>query len=362
MKILILSNHFLTLHLFRLELISKLLENNYEVVISTPASERNREFEKMGCRVIPTKIRRNSVSPFADIRLFFRYLHILKNERPDYVFSYTIKPNIFGSFASRILGIKQICNITGTGNTLLGEKWVKTVIINLYRFSVKTAHKVYFQNKDDLHYFKSKGMVADNFKLIPGSGVNLEKFQKKELPPFENIRFIFVGRIMKIKGIEEFIQCAEEIKEEFPQHTFAVAGFIEETNYKELLEDKVKQGTIEYLGFCKDMPSILEKCHCLVCPSHGGEGLPNAVLEASAMGRIPIGSRVSGIKDVIVEGYNGFLFEPKDQASMCQTLKAFILSSNDLKTEISTNGHKLVESLYDRKNVIQTYLQEIENH
>ena len=145
-KVLILSNHFITLYNFRRELLARLIECGYEVIISTPKDENNTYFESMGCRIIETNVDRRGINPFKDTKLILSYINIMRRVKPDIVFSYTIKPNIYGSIASNLTGCKQVCNITGTGATFIKQNFVSAIAKLLYRISIKKAYKVLFQN------------------------------------------------------------------------------------------------------------------------------------------------------------------------------------------------------------------------
>ena len=173
-KILILSNHFITLYNFRRELISRLIERGHKVYISMPDDERNVFFVRQGCVLIHTGMSRRGMNPVQDLFLLRQYKRIMRHVRPDIILSYTVKPNIYGTMASNGLHLRQVCNITGTGATFLKENFLAGTVRMLYRHSIKKAYKVFFQNTGDRDYFVEHGMVRDNWDMLPGSGVNLE--------------------------------------------------------------------------------------------------------------------------------------------------------------------------------------------
>ena len=297
-KILILSNHFITLYNFRKELIKKLNDDGHMVFISMPKSDNNKFFSDMGCKIIETPVDRRGINPIKDFGLIINYIKIMKEIKPDIIFSYTIKPNIYGSIASNITKNRQINNITGTGGTFIKRNFVSEVIKLLYKISVKKSYKVFFQNYGDRDFFIKNNMIKDNYDILPGSGVNLEQFQVSELPRGEKINFIFIGRIMELKGIDQYLEAAKAVKEKYQNTRFYVAGFIEEEKYKAIIDEYHSKGIICYIGFQKDIKPWIEKCHCTVLPSHGGEGIPNVLLESAAMGRICIASNINGSREI----------------------------------------------------------------
>lgn len=358
-KVLFLSNHFITLYSFRKELIKKLIINGYDVYLSMPPSKENEYFEQMGCNIIETNIDRKGINPFKDIKLIINYIEILKDLKPDIIFSYTVKPNIYGSIASNITGQKQICNITGMGGTLFNSKFFIEIFKLLYKLSVKKSYKVFFQNNDDKLYFIKNRMVNNNFALLPGSGVNLEEFNLTKMPDDDTINFIFIGRVMKLKGIDEYIKCAESIKKNYMNVNFYIAGFIEEDEYKKKINKYNEQGIIKYIGFQRNINEFIQKCHCTILPSHGGEGTPNALLESAANGRICIASNINGSRDVIDDGVTGYLFNVGNSKELIGKVEKVIKMSYNEKKYMGLNARKKVENEYNRNIVIETYLKEI---
>lgn len=358
-RILILSNHFITLYNFRKELIKKLIDDKNEVYISMPRSEENKFFIDMGCNIIETAVDRRGINPVNDFKLILNYIKIMKNINPDIIFSYTIKPNIYGLMASNITGYKQINNITGTGATFLKENFISNIVKILYKLSIKSSYKVFFQNNGDKDYFVKNKMVKNNWEVLPGSGVNLEEFEFSKMPPDDEINFIFIGRIMKIKGIDQYLECAKSIKKQYRNVNFYVAGFIEEDRYKKKIDEYNVKGIIKYIGFQKDIKSWIEKCHCTILPSHGGEGVPNVLLESAAMGRICIASNINGSKDVVDDGINGYLFETGNTQNLIDKINKFLNLNYEIKKQMGLASRVKIENEFDRHIVIAAYLKEL---
>lgn len=359
MKILFLANNTVGLYRFRKELLKKLVSQDHDVYVSLPRDENIDDIEKLGCKVIKTDIDRRGVNPINDIKLLWQYKRIMNDVKPDFIFSYTIKPNIYGSMISNLLGYKQVCNITGTGATFLKTSFVSVIAKYLYKVSVKYSYKVFFQNSSDRDLFVKNGMVTNNWDMLPGSGCNLEEHKLVEMPSDEVIKFIFIGRVMQLKGIDEYLACAKAIKEKYENVKFYIAGWNEEEKYKEIVSEYEQKGYVEYLGFRKDIGDWIAKCHCTILPSHGGEGVPNVMLESAATGRVCIGSSIAGTVDVIEDGVTGYIFKSKDYKSLVEKVEKFIKLSFEEKKAMGLAGRKKVEAEFDRQIVVDKYMDEL---
>ena len=359
-RVLLLSNHFITLFAFRKELIAELVNHGYEVYLSLPEAEDNDYFIKQGCKVIDTPIDRRGVNPINDLKLLSFYKRIIPEINPAIVLSFTIKPNIYGSMATNKKGYKQICNITGTGATFLKKNYVSEISKILYRLSVKNTYKVYFQNKSNRDFFIKNKMIGDNFELIPGSGCNLVGHQYSEMPTDDEVRFIYIGRVMQVKGIDDYYKAAAEIKGKNKNVVFYIAGFNEEKVYQDLVCEYEKNGIVKYLGFRKDINDWIKRCHCTILPSYGGEGVPNVLLESAAMGRACIGSNIPGTNDVIDDGVNGYLYRAGNADDLVDKIEKFIVLPYSQKDNMGKAGRQRIERFFDRRIVVKKYLDEIE--
>lgn len=363
-RVLFLAQHFITLFSFRRELIENLVEEGHEVFLSLPDADENSFFKNLGCKIIPTLIDRRGVDPIKDLKLLLFYRKMFKEIDPDIIFSYTIKPNVYGTMVSNRrkrksgLRYRHVCNITGTGGTFLENNFVAKICRFLYRHSVKYCYKVYFQNSSDRDLFIENKMIRNNWEMLPGSGVNLDQFKPYPLPIGDSVNFLFIGRVMKLKGIDEYLEAARRIKEKYPNTNFFIAGFVEEGEYKE----KVSRygDAVVPLGFIKDIAKEIMKCHCTILPSHGGEGVPNVLLESAAMGRICIGSRIPGTKDVIEDGVTGYLFNAGDVEGLVESIEKVIHLNPSERVEMGLAGRKKVEQEFDRNIVIHKYMNEVE--
>lgn len=336
-----------------------MVDEGHEVIISIPKDENNSFFSTMGCKIIETSLDRRGINPIKDIGLIYNYINIMKRVRPDIVFSYTIKPNIYGSIASNITKNKQVSNITGTGATFINNNLISRVAKVLYRISIKKSYKVFFQNSGDKDFFVKNKMVKNNYAMLPGSGVNVKQYALSELPSETQTNFIFIGRIMKLKGIDQFLECAKVIKKQYPNTNFYVAGFIEDVRYQDIINDYDQKGIIDYIGFQKDIKSWIQKSHCTILPSHGGEGVPNVLLESAAMGRICISSKINGSKDVIDDGVTGYLFEPGNATDLIKQVEKVIQTNHETRKKMGVAARSKVKKEFDREIVVNYYLKEV---
>ena len=358
--VLFLSNHFITLYDCRRELVARRLERGHRVVLSMPAMEQNVYFKDLGCEIIETPMSRRGMDPLEDLRLLRQYRRIMRAVDPDVIFSYTIKPNIYGTLASNALGYRQICNITGTGATFLKENLLSRLVRELYRISIRKCSKVFFQNTGDRDYFIRHGMVKDNWDMLPGSGVNLEQHALAPMPDDGEIRFLYIGRIMAVKGIDQYLQCAKAIRARHPDTRFYLAGFIEEAALEPVMKEYTEAGIVEYLGFRDAIDDWIRHCHCTVLPSLGGEGVPNVLLESAATGRACIASNINGSREVIEDDVTGYLYPVGDTEALIDRVERFLALSSAERQAMGLRGHEKAAREFDREKVIARYVEEAE--
>jgi glycosyltransferase involved in cell wall biosynthesis len=356
-RILILANNDVGLYKFRLELIKELVKN-HEVFISLPNGEYVDKLTELGCEFIHTPISRRGTNPIADLRLLFKYIGILNEIVPDVVLTYTIKPNVYGGLACRILGVSYIANVTGLGTAIQNEGLIQKITLNLYKIGLKRVSCVFFQNEFNKQFFIKRKIVKKNFRLIPGSGVNLAQHKFEEFPgENEEIKFLFIGRLMKEKGIEELLQAAKRIKEFYPNVYFDLIGIIEE-NYNHILADLEEKEVVKYHGLQDDVHSFIKVSHATILPSYH-EGTANVLLESAATGRPILSSKVPGCIETFDEGISGFGFKVKNVESLYDTIIKFLNLPYEKKRAMGIEGRKKMENEFDRKIVVESYLNEI---
>lgn len=358
-KVLMLGNHEIVIYNFRRELIEELIKEGYEVYVSLPYGPKVEFLKGMGCKFIDTPINRRNTNPLEDIKLFFRYLKILKDIKPNIVLTYTVKPNVYGGIACRIRKTPYICNVTGLGSGYLNGGIVQKIVQTLSKVSFRKANKVFFQNTADRDLLVKQAVVKENYDLLPGSGVNLDTYKLLPYPPEDQpINFNFVARVMKDKGIDEYLEAAKIIKKKYPGVIFNVIGMIDQPKYEEILKKYSEDGIIEYHGFQTNMMPFIEKCNCIINPSYT-EGMSNVLLENAACGRPIIASDIPGCMEIIDEFQSGYKFKVKNTTDLVKKIDKFINLKYDKKVRMGLSGRKKVEKEFDRKIVVNKYLKEI---
>lgn len=356
-KILILSNVDMNLYCFRQELLKELILNENKVYISFPkGGEMTEELKNLGCNFIDTPVERRGMNPFSDCKLLIKYIKIMRELKPDCVISYTIKPNLYGGMACRVAKIPYIATITGLGTSFEKKGVLRGLIFVLYRLALKNAKCVFFQNMQNENFFIEHKLIKENYTIVNGSGVNLEKFNILEYP--KALDFFFIGRIMKSKGIEEFIEAVEYIKERHSEVNFHIVGFCEE-EYMNKINNLVADGKIFYHGKSNNIPELQKINSCTVLPSYH-EGMSNVLLETCASARPCLCSDIPGCREIIEDGKNGFLFESQNSESLIFAMEKFISLSYEERKNMGLYGRKKIENEFDRKNIVKTYIKKIE--
>ena len=358
MKVLIIANNDVGLYKFRKELIAELIKK-HEVYICLPEGEYISTFEKMGCKFVKCEFNRRGVNPISEIKLIRDYQRIIGNVKPHIVFTYTIKPNSYGGAICARKGIPYVPNITGLGSSVINGGILSKITIGLYKHGLKKAQRIYFQNKYNYQFMVNKGIEAKRCALLPGSGVNLKEHSfEKYSSEKDGIRFLFVGRIMKEKGIGEFLESAKIIKESHQNCFFDIVGDYEEKEYSDLIEEYEEEQIIKYWGKQSDVHSFMKTHHVLIQPSYH-EGLSNVLLEAAACGRPVLASKIPGCIETFDEGVSGFGFEVQNVDSLVESINKILHLSENQREEMGIRGRKKIEKEFDRKIVIDSYLNEL---
>src|SRR5690625_3971193 len=357
-RVLFLVNHDVVIYNFRLEIVEKLLEEGYEVYVSSPYGERIENLIELGCKYTETTISRHGTNVIEDFKLFLHYKKILKNIRPDIVLTFTIKPNIYGGMACRFLKIPYIANITGLGTAVENKGIIQKITVLLYKVAFKKIKCVFFQNEENKQFFKKQKIALGRQRLIPGSGVNLERFPLLEYPSEEIIRFVFISRIMKEKGIEQYLKVAEYIKKKYPDTEFHICGFCEEA-YEGKLKKYEEKGISIYHGMVRNIVDILKEIHCTIHPTYYPEGMSNVLLESAACGRPIITTNRSGCRETVDEGINGYLIEQQNIEELLLKTEKFINLKHKTKKMMGIQGRKKVKKYFDRQVIVGAYIEQI---
>lgn len=350
-KILILANNDLGLFKFRKELIEELLKEN-EVHISLPYGKFVDPLVDMGCYFIDTPLDRRGINPIKDFKLLNRYKKLLKKINPDLVITYTIKPNIYGSMIAKKLKVNYVVNITGLGTAFQNDGFLKKLVIIMYKYALKKVKVVFFENIENREIFVDEKIVKEERTCcLNGAGVNLDEYPFTPYPEeSEPIRFLFIGRIMKEKGIDEYLYAAKEIKKEYPDVQFDIVGPLED-QYKNIIETYVNDSIINYYGFQDDVKPFIARCHCFVLPSYH-EGMANTLLEAASMGRPLITSNIHGCKESIDNCQNGYLVNSRDKFSLYEGMKRFIILPIGNKKNMGIASRNRMNKVFNKTIIV----------
>ena len=355
-KYLFLTNNSDGLYGFRHELLSALAKRG-EIFISTPNDGFFDELHALGCTVIDTPLDRRGINPLTDGKLFRQYRRLLRQIQPDMVITYTIKPNVYGGLACRLAGIPYAANITGLGTAFQKPGVLRTVASFLYKIALKRAKVVFFENSENQQTLLDAHIVkASQCCLLSGAGVNLEHYAFAEYPADHwETRFLFTGRIMREKGVDELFAAMERLRAEGVPCTLDILGSYEE-DYKEKIGRFEAAGWLHYHGYQQDVRPFIRNCHCFVLPSWH-EGMANTNLECAAMGRPLITSRIHGCMEAVIEGESGLLCQAQNADSLYETMKAFIGLSYEKKMAMGIAGRRHMEDVFDKKKVVEATMK-----
>lgn len=359
MKVIILANSAGGLLSFRQELLTTLIQKGYEVIVCLPKKDRNEEVEALGCKVRIIPIDRRGTNPLKDFNLLMSYIKLIRTEKPEVVLTYTIKPNIYGGLACRLLKIPYIANITGLGSAVENPGLLQKLTLNLYKSALKNAACIFFQNTGNQELFIKNKINLPAHRLIPGSGANITKFHYQSYPVGEKTRFLFISRLMKEKGIEEYFAAAEYFSKLRSDLEFGILGNCEE-NYIQRLQELQENGIIKYYGVQKDVRPYIAEASCLIHPTFYPEGMSNVILEAASTGRPVIATNRHGCMEAVENGKTGFLFPERDTDALIECINKFLELSREERETMGKLGRKKMENEFNRRIVIDAYMNEIE--
>lgn len=358
MKILIANITDSGIYRNRREFVAQLISEGHSVTIVSPRSDSAEKLIAMGCNYIEVHIQRHGLNPKEELRVIKTYRSILKKEKPNIVFSFTIKPNLYLGILCRFMRIPYVMNITGLGEGLLHEGRAKKIIMRLYPIATKRARCIFFQNEFNRQFFVDNRLADPTiFRMIPGSGVNIEKFQPLAYPEENgNLRFLFVSRIVKDKGIDELIEAIKIIKKKYYKVEFHFAGGCSD-EYEKSLQEWKDNDLIIYHGRISpdEMVELYRNTHCLIHPSYH-EGMANVILECAACARPCMASDINGCKEAIDDGKTGLLFMVKSVDSIIEKIEEFISLSHEEKINMGLAGRRKIEREFDRQIVVDAYM------
>ncbi|MEM1323858.1 MAG: glycosyltransferase family 4 protein [Bacteroidota bacterium] len=362
------ANSTWNIYNFRLNLIRHFAQRGLKVVVIAPVDEYIHYLDKIaGITHIPLKsLSRSSTNPLYDLQLAFELMGIYRQVRPDMVIHYTVKPNIFGNLAARMLGIQSICVVTGLGYTMLHNGLIKKLTTQLYRLSFKFASKVLFENSDDQLLFIEKGLArAEKCMTVNGCGVNTKLYRPSSKTHLLNHKvFTFIGRLLYDKGIVEFVEAAQQLRKRCPESIFWVIGEIDERNpsfiSKSQLVEWIEDETIRYFGTTKDVRKFIRQSDCIVLPSYR-EGLSKVILEGLAMGKPIITTDTAGCKQTVDQGKNGFIVPVGNSDALSLAMETFCNLKPDEIEAMGQYSRRVAISRYDDAIVVEQYDQLVQS-
>lgn len=360
-SILVLTNNIGGLHSFRKEVMAALIDAGNKVYISYPDNdERANYFDKIGCNMIHLPFNRRGMNPLKDLKLLYDYIKLVKRVKPKAVLTYTIKPNIYGGMACALCKVPQLANITGLGDSIENPGLLQKISVFLYKLGLRKANTVFFQNSANRQFCISHGIVKEEqSKQLPGSGVNTKHHTYQEYPEDGVTKFLFISRLLKDKGTDEYFATAKYIKSRYPNTEFQILGTCE-GNYQEQLDLLCNDGIITFWGSTSDVRPYIGKVHCCIMPSYH-EGLSNVNLEGAANGRPVITTNVPGCKETVDDGITGLLCEARSAESLIDAVKRFLQMSHEEKRQMGIAGRQKVERDFDRQIVVNAYLDAVNN-
>lgn len=369
----LLTNNDDDVYCFRLELIQAIIDAGYRILISCPDGPKFEVLEELGLRkniefiYDDPPIDRRGTNVVNDGKLLIHYWNLFRKTKPAVVLTYTAKPNVYASLVAHILKIPVINNITGLGSVIKERGIKQKVIMQLFKIAYRNSSCIMFQNSTNMKLAKELGWVNGDCLLIPGSGVALDRFPLQDYPnggngiEGESVIFNYMGRVMKDKGIDDYIEAAKYIKNRYPNTEFNILGFIEptENHYIDELDELRRQGIVIYRGSQKDVKPWIKRAHAIIHPSTYGEGMSNVLLENASCARPIITTDNPGCIETVDPNRSGFVYHGGNTKELINTIESFLKISNDERKQMGIAGREKIEKEFDRKIVVDIYLKEI---
>ena len=372
MKIVICINTAWNLRNFRAGLIKALVAAGHEVVAVAPTDEYAPRLASLGCRFVPLHMDNGGTHPVRDAVLLWRFWQLLRAERPDVFLGYTVKPNVYGSLAAHGLGIPVINNIAGLGAVFIRDGWLVKLVRGLYKLALRRSAKVFFQNPDDRQLFIEHQLVkAGVTDLLPGSGIDLQRFVPVPLPvPLpqsadvgRKFRFLLIARMLRDKGVVEYVDAARALRAAWPQVEWCLLGFVDVQNPSAISGEQMQlwteEGVVHYLGVSDDVRAQIAQADCVVLPSYR-EGTPRTLLEAAAMARPIITTDAVGCREVVDDGVNGYVCQVRNAADLAEKMETMLRLTAEQLGHMGKCGRVKMEAQFDEQIVIRQYFNAIE--
>ncbi|MDC3316403.1 glycosyltransferase family 4 protein [bacterium] len=350
---------------FRMSLVRELLRQGYRVTVFAPRDDCVDRLVANGCDFRPLAMRNTGLNPLELLSMGWRFRKMINDLRPSIVLGFTIKNNLVGALLSKLYGVPFIPNVTGFGTAFLSGRALRLAAVVLYRLAFAGLARVFFQNTDDAQQFCRMGVVRKNqVTLVPGSGIDLERFYPSPITTGEaNTTFVMIARLLKDKGVIEFAEAAAMVQESGTDARFVLVGPLDAENRtavsRDLVDGWVESGVLTYAGSCDDVRPYIKSADCVVLPSYR-EGAPRTLIEASAMARPVIATRVPGCTAVVSEGMTGLLCEVRDSVSLAEAMQQFLAMTSKERQDMGDSGRFKMEQEFDEALVVDAYMRSIE--
>jgi len=359
-KVLLTVNAAWNIWNFRRPLVAMLLADGHEVIVLAPKDDSVPKIEALGCSFHHLEMSVQGLNPLKEPKTLLRLRRHFRELKPDVILSFTIKNNIFGAIAAKSAGIPFVPNVTGLGTAFLSGGLLERVAVMLYKTAFRNLPAVFFQNEDDRNLFLERGLVTDaQARSLPGSGIDLDWFAAAAYPSEEGApHFLMVARLLRDKGVLEYVDAARRVKARHPEARFQLLGATDAENRtaidRETVQDWEKEGAIEYLGTVDDVRPMIEAAQCVVLPSYR-EGAPRTLIEAASLARPLIATDVPGCRAVVDNGKTGFLCKPRSGESLAEACEAFLGLSPEERAALGRAGRAKMEREYGQSIVVEAY-------
>jgi len=357
-RIAVISNDHVWTYNLRRELLKAMIDHGYHVTVIVGYGKKVDDLRAMGCDFVDIPVERHGMNVFHELLLIKRYKKALQELKPDAVLTYTIKPNIYGGLVCGQLKIPFIANITGLGTAVEYKNPMQKLITRMLKQSLKNASMVFFQNTENRDFLVNRNIVTGRYGLLPGSGVNVEYFSPLPYPDDGVVRFVFISRIMREKGIEQYLDAAVAIREKYPDTQFHICGFCEQA-YEKRISELSSQGIVVYHGMVDDIREIHKISHCTIHPTYYPEGMSNVLLESAACARPIISTDRSGCREVIDDGINGYIIKQQNSQDLIEKIEHFLSLSWEKRRDMGLAGRAKVVNEFDRQIIIEKYMAEL---
>jgi len=356
------SNSAWSLYNFRLDII-RYLKTIHRVMVIAPDDEYSILLEQEGCIYMPIRFNNRTENPFKDYDLYYQLKKIYREQKPDFIFHYVIKPNIYGSFAASALSIQSVAVVTGLGYSFAKHNWLNRVVRLLYKKALRDVREIWFLNNEDAGIFIKGSIVnIEKTKVLPGEGINTDYFSPDSIQvgrSNSDFTFLMSARLLRSKGIAVFADAARIIRKKNYSANFELIGFFEKKHPDSITDEELKkwerEGIIIYKGFAKDVRPFLKNADCFVFPSFYNEGIPRSLLEAASMELPILTSRNRGCKEVVSDGFNGYLCNLNDPFDLADKMERIIRLPEEERKKMGSNGRELAIEKFNINRVIEEY-------